>query len=190
MDRYRLFIMIICPKQYSFDIAKDPVTGRWLLDTTGLRWYHLDSLSEHISVKDCFAVNLFHISAFDLRIIENAKGERAFFIVKDASMGDGDLYQTDDVGFGYKRIVLYFIDYHPKEGRAKHYLFAEEMNGKWSVIELFTPGEGSFIGFNRIISGCLSEEAAIGELKKEKGVSVDDNTLFTRVDETFAPWWR
>jgi hypothetical protein len=49
--------MIICPKQYSFDIAKDPVTGRWLLDTTGLRWYHLDSLSEHISVKDCFAVN-------------------------------------------------------------------------------------------------------------------------------------
>lgn len=184
--------MNICNNIYPFDCARDPVTGKWHLDTTSLKLYHLDKLSEHLTVKDCYAVNLFHLSAFDLRILENEKGIKAFFTVKEATEDRGDLYQTDDVGFGYKSVILYGIDCHeePFDNKPKQYLLTEDLNGKWSVTVLSFPGRESFTDAKRIISDYATEDAAKEELKKEKGVDLDDNTIYTRVDEAYAEDFR
>ena len=184
--------MFICLDKYPFDCAWDPATRRWYLDTTSLKIYHLERFNKHIAVKDCFAVLLFHRSAFDLRVIENEKGVKAFFTVKDASEDRGDLYQSDEVGFGYKTIILYGIDCHnePFDKKAKQYLLTEGLNGEWSVTVLSFPGKESFTDVKRIISECLSEEAAKEELKKEKGVNLNDNTVYTRIDEAYAEDFR
>lgn len=184
--------MNICLDIYPFDCAWDPAKQRWYLDTTRLNWHHLERLKKHIAVKDCFAVNLFHLSAFDLRVLENEKGVKAFFTVKDASEDMGDLYQSDEVGFGYKAIIIYGIDCHnePLDKKPKQYLLTENLNGEWDMTVLSFPGKSSFTDAKRLISGCLSEDAAKEKLKKEKGVNLDDNTAYTRIDEAYAEDFR
>lgn len=179
--------MIICHEKHTFDIAKDPATGKWLLDTSGAQWYHLDRCTEHISVKDCFAVNLFHISSFDLRIVENSEGQKAFLVVKKASMGDGDLYQSGGSGFSYKNLILYCSESQPASEKGPSFLLAEDLSGKWSAILLLhQPGLASFISCFKVIPDRKSEEDVKARLLFESDVNLDDEEIFIRVDETFA----
>lgn len=180
--------MIICHEKHTFVIAKDPVTGKWLLDTSGAQWYHLDRFSEHISVMDCYAVNLFHISSFDLRIAQNSAGEKAFLTVKEASMGDGDLYQSGGSGFSYKNLILYCSESQPKSEKGPVFLLAEDLTGEWSAFMLLHQPEltTSFIGCFRVVSECKSEEDVKARLLFESDVNLDDEEIFIRVDETFA----
>ncbi len=179
--------MLIFSKKNTLDIAKDPASGRWLLDTSGVQWHHLDRFAEHIVVKDCYAVNLFHISAFDLRIVKNSEGKKAFLFVKEASMGDGDLYQSGGSGFSYKDLILYCSDQRPVSEGAPVILIAEDLSGKWSAfLLLHHPGLTSFIGCFKIISDCKNEEDVKMRLQLEDDVNLYDSETFTRVDEAYA----
>lgn len=179
--------MIICHEKHTFDIAKDPATGKWLLDTSGAQWFHLDRFSEHISVMDCYAVNLFHISSFDLRIVENSEGQKAFLVVKEASMGDGDLYQSGGSGFSYNDLILYCGDSRPASEKGPVFLLAEDLTGEWSAFMLLhQPGLASFISCFKVISDRKSEEDVKARLLFESDVNLDDEEIFIRVDETFA----
>ncbi len=180
--------MEFCHKKYTFDIAKDPATGRWLLDTSGYRWHHLDRFPEHITVKDCYAVNLVHTSAFDLRIVRNTAGEKAFFFVTDVSEEFGDLYRSGGSGFHYKDIVLYCSDRRSLAEGAPVFLLAEDLSGEWSAFMLLYQPVilKSFFSCFEVVSGCKDEDDVKARLLLESGVDLDDGEVFTRADEALA----
>ena len=177
-------------KKRLFELAFNPHAGKWMLDTSGLQWHHLDRFKVVKTARQCFAVNLCHISAYDFRVIEDEAGNKAFLTVREASMGDGDLYNTDKIGFGYKNVVLYstgrnsgFAHSNP----VKNYVLTENLDGQWSVIKLTTPGKKVFTDVVTVISGCSSEKEALEQFKNsDGGVDLTDGNVWCRVDKALA----
>ena len=184
MDKF-----IFDSEQRRFDLSYNPQAKKWMLDTTALQKYHLDKFKLAKTAKQCFAVNIFHVCSFDFRVLEDNSGNKAFITIMKASSGDGDLYTTDNVGFGYKDIVLYSTGRHfgmsPDETN-NDFVFAKNLDGRWSILKLTTPGRKGFTDVATILTGCSSEQEALAQFKDSTGIDLTDSNVWTKVDQAFA----
>lgn len=177
-------------EQRTFNLAFNPHSKRWMIDTTGLQCYHLEKFKVTIVATQCFAVNLCHIAAFDFRVLQDGHGNKAFVTVKVASMGNGDLYQTDTKGFGYRSIILFAPERRLAMNSTppyEYFIIAENLDGRWCVIQVLSVTKRSFTETKVLVEGCVSEEDAINRLiLSDKDVDLKDTSIFTRIDQSYV----
>ena len=186
---------LLSKDHYSQTAIYNPDVHHWYIDTNGysMEYYPTKkgnvnpaSLTHRISVELFIELNLFHGSAYDLKICRDSEGHLGVFTVVSDSMGSGDLYRSDHKGFGYKKVVVYFNKFASET--CAHFIVSENIRGNWSVVQLTHPAVvdenryNEFIKRDLKIKGRGSEREALEAFRESHhGIDLQDKDYYERI---------
>lgn len=182
-------------------VIYNPNVSHWYLDTNDafpMDYYptkhgYIDSksLTKTLTATQYFAINLEHLTSYDVLFLKDSHKRIGVFTMVDGSGQElGNFFRTDHKGFGYTKAHLYINmrEYHQSRG-AQHYLTTEDLNGKWTLLCLYHPQDIIKGGYNEFINRyCLakdfhSETEAINYFKNElNGADLLDSDMFAYIN--------
>ena len=180
------------------EVSYNPKNCHWYLDTypvpleqypTEQGFVDSNSLKRRMNVTYYCRVNLDHFTSYDLLFMKDNQNQIGVFTMVSASSESGSFYRTDRIGFGYKSAILYFDTWSSPNMGAHHYLVTQDLEGKWSMVDLYHPlsyNEDEYKEFiNReVIANRLdSEQSVLAFLKNQQnGPDLTNSKRFARID--------